>query len=211
MIEEREYNILCFVNSIGIHIPDPTIGWPIQCWGMGATQPDKDWVHGVQLGLTTVFKTPPRVAIVSGDFNRTWGDGADVDGRTTDGENTAWGFCPDIVIAQMGDNGARDPDQAAWLAIMRKIVSWTPTATLRLAVGLWEIPSVGDNREQAIKNCAGETGVNMVYVPIHDLHIIGVTDGTPHGYPHGGVRWHPGNLGMFQIRKRIVSTIIANI
>lgn len=191
-------------NSIMAH--DPSDAWPWY-WGMGATAADLDYVHRVQLGLAARCGIVPEIKLLSADVNRAW-DASDVDGRTMDMESTAWDFSPDFVVVQMGDNAPLVPDVTAWLAIMRKIVTWTPTATRRIAVGLWAIPTEGDLRETAVINIAGETGVNMTYVKIHDLHMVGVSDGTPHGYTDGGVLWHPGNRGMGPIGDRILAAVL---
>lgn len=202
----RPVRVLFFGNSIMAHDPNLTSGWPWY-WGMGATSADLDYVHRVQLGLAAHYGIVPEIKLISADVNRAW-DETDVDGRTMDMESTAWDFAPDIVIVEMGDNAPLEPDVTAWLAIMRKIVTWTPSATHRIAVGLWAIPTEGDLRETAIRNIAGETGVNMTYVKIHDLHVVGVTDGAPHGYTDGGVKWHPGNRGMGLIADRILDVLL---
>ena len=193
--------IAFFGNSITAHDPDRANGW---YWfhGMAATQPDRDYVHQVQLMLAAQTGSIPEIEIVSADINRAW-DSTDVDGRTLDMDTTVWVFDPDIVIVVMGDNASLDTPQSEWLRIYQQIVEWTPSATKRIAVGLWQNPP--DSREQMVIEAAEATG--MVYVAIHDLHIEGVTDGTPHGYLHGGVRWHPGNEGMRLIAERILAAI----
>lgn len=194
--------IAFFGNSITAHDPDPTIGW---YWyhGMAATQPDQDYVHQVQLGMAAALGVVPEIEIVSGDINRHW-DASDVDGRTMDMDTTVAEFDPTIVVVAMGDNATLDTPSADWLRIYRQIVAWTPGARTRIAVGLWATPS--DVREQIVQQVAAETG--MIYVPISDLHVVGVTDGTPSNFLHGGVRWHPGNEGMRLIAQRILAVLI---
>ena len=195
--------IAFFGNSITAHEPNITEQqWP---WfhGMAATQPDLDYVHRVQLGMAARLSVVPEIEIVSADINRMTPPLDLVSGETLDGDRMVWEFAPDIVVIAMGDNASLDTPQSEWLRIYQQIVEWTPSATKRIAVGLWQNPP--DSREQMVIEAAEATG--MVYVAIHDLHVEGVTDGTPHGYLHGGVRWHPGNEGMRLIAERILAAI----
>ena len=192
------YQRVLFVgNSITAHDPDLSIGW---FWfhGMAATQPDLDYAHQVWAMLAARQGVVPEMEILSADINR-FQNAADVDGRTLDADRHVWEFNPDLVVVVMGDNAALDAPYSDWLYAYNKVIEWTPGA-YHIAVGLWATDV--DGREELLMRAVSETG--MIYVPIHDLH---TSETEANQFAHGGVRWHPNNLGMKRIAQRILAEV----
>ena len=191
------HRILFVGNSITAHDPDLSLGWP---WyhGMAATQPDLDYAHQVWAMLAAQQGFVPEMEILSADINR-FQNAADVDGRTLDADRYVWEFNPDLVIVVMGDNAAVGAPYADWLYAYSKVIEWTPNA-YHIATGIWAVEE--DGREELLQQAVAETG--MVYVPIRDLH---TNETEANEFWHGGVRWHPNNLGMRRIAERILAEV----
>lgn len=188
--------ILFVGNSLTASPPSSPHSWP-GYHGMAASQPDRDYVHRVQLLLAAQQGFIPEIAIVAGDVDR-WDS---VTGETIFGNTTAQEFEADLVIVQMGDNGRLDTPYTHWEAAYQQIAEWTPGAR-RIALGLWS--QANDIRGEHLRQAATEAG--MVYIRINDLRN---RETVAIDHPHSGVGWHPNDAGMAAIAERVVGALHA--
>jgi hypothetical protein len=191
------YHRILFVgNSLTIAQPLPDRGWTGK-WGMAASQPDKDYVHRVQLLLAAQQGVVPEIVTVSADLHR-WAS------ASVDVAAAAQKLQPDLVIVQMGEHTTSTTPYADFQTAYAQIAGWTPDA-LHIATGIWGGP-VGDIRGENVKRAAGETG--MVYVQIRDLHTV---ENEARQYTDKEVAWHPNDRGMERIALRILAALGSNV
>ncbi len=179
-------------NSLTQHPPKADIGWRSN-WGMAATQPDRDYVHRVQLGATALMGQVVEIDVVR----------SDIPFPNLDAARRIVEFDPDIIIIQMGNNAPRTTPLDDWVPLYWQIRSAAP-GTRIIVVGLWAVAG-DDVREGYAKTMASMIGAE--FVPIWDIYsdaTNGVADGV---YTDPGVRWHPGDAGMAAIADRILARL----
>lgn len=184
--------ILFIGNSLTTAKPLPDRGWN-GVWGMAASQPDRDYVHRVQLEVAAEWQNVPEIAVVSADLHR-WSS------ASLDIVAAAQKLNPDLVIVQMGEHALTTTPYSDFLSAYSQIAELTPTA-IHIAVGLWGGP-VDDVRGQNVQEVAEETG--MTYVHIRDLHTI---ENVATEYTDKDVAWHPNDRGMGLIAERILDAL----
>ncbi len=186
--------ILFFGNSLTMHPPYPEKSWA-GYWGMAATQPDRDYVHRLQLYITGRQGVVPEIKVIRSDLP--WFP--DSAGR----EVTR--FDPDLVVVQMGNNatGAESVDQ--WRADFHLIAQGAQaTGAMIIVVGLWDVAE-DDPREVNARLMAEE--LQAPFVPIRDMYSIDTSAQTDGPCPDAGVCWHPGDAGMSLIAWRIYNVL----
>lgn len=200
-IPQPEFQRVMFIgNSLTRHQPLASIDWT-PTWGMAATQPDRDYVHRVQLGITARQGSIPEIFITR----------ADIPFPDADLSQKIRAFDPDLIIIQMGNNAATWTPIDDWRPIYQQIASATKGQII--VVGLWAA-SPDDIREMHAMQMATE--ISAGFVPIWDIYsdaTNGIADGI---YTHPGILWHPGDAGMALIANRILdklysSTIYASL
>lgn len=186
--------ILFFGNSITMHPPSPIHDWAFQ-WGMAATQPDRDYVHRVQLGIAARQGIAPEIRTIRADIP--WfPDGS---GR----EITR--FDPDLVIVQMGNNAEPTTPIETWRPLYQQIAqAATATGAYVIVVGLWDVAE-DDPREVIVQQMAGE--INASFVAIRDIFGPDTNGHADSAYTNSGVLWHPGDAGMALIAQRIYDAL----
>ncbi len=165
-------------------------------WGMAATQPDRDYVHRVQLRLAAYTGVIPEITVYPGDFH------------TPDNIATAPAFIaksqPSILVVQMGDNAPTNSDYQTFRDAYTLLRNAAPGAKL-IYVGVWQFD---DARNQHIRQIAQEDGAT--YVHINDIYLDPANQATAQGCTDThGVCWHPSDAGMALIAGRVYSAILA--
>lgn len=173
-------------NSLTMHPPYPEKEWA-GYWGMAASQPDRDYVHRVQLAIAARQGVVPEIMVLRHDIP--W---------SPDGIYTAVAqFDPDLTIVQMGDNATDDLTTAAWDLAYNTIV---PAVSGRVIIlGVWR---PNHQRDDIIDTIAQHYGAT--FLPLSDLHDAAAEAAPP---CHPDVCWHPGDAGMQRIADRIVDAI----
>lgn len=191
-IPETDFRRVMFIgNSLTIHQPSAALDWT-PTWGMAATQPDRDYVHRVQLGIAARQGSIPEIAVI----------GADIPRPDANLEQKIRAFDPDLIIIQMGNNAATSTPLADWRPIYQQIAS--ATSGQIIVVGLWAT-TPDDIRELYAMQMATEIAAG--FVPIWDIYSGATTGGADGIYTDPGVLWHPGDLGMQLIAERIMAAM----
>lgn len=187
------YRQVVFIgNSLTLHSPNPSIGWT-GFWGMAASQPDKDYVHRVQLGMAAKQGDVPEIKIISDD----------VPFPATDVYTQTVKFNSDLIIVEMGDNAANDATQADYNAAYAPILQAAQDTDARIILlGTW---GGAPTREEPITKIADAH--NVEYVKLADLHTAENEASAEHLCSNAPVCWHPGDVGMQAIANRILSKI----
>lgn len=194
------YQRILFVgNSLTVAKPAPTIFWD-GYHGMASTQPDRDFIHRIQLKLAVKQGVIPEIGVLSTDINRWPGNPTGI--LLFHPEQTAQSFDPDLVIVQVGDN-TKGYTYEQWLEKYQIIKAWTPNAR-HVVLGLWN--KAGGEREDFAKRSAEATG--MEYLKIYDLHINAT---SAIGHPVAAVSWHPNDLGHERIAQRVIDWLLASV
>lgn len=174
----------------------PIYSWTGQ-WGMAATQPDRDYVHRVQLRLAAYTGVIPEIAVYSADFHTP-------ENIATAAQRVA-SLSPSTLVVQMGDNAPPDSDYQTFrdaYALLRNAASGAKL----IYVGVWQYD---DARNEHIRRIAQEDGAT--YVPINDLYLDPANQATAQGCTDThGVCWHPSDHGMSWIAGRVYSAILAS-
>lgn len=181
-------------NSLTLHTPYPAVGWH-GYWGMAASQPDKDYVHRVQLGVTAKQGSIVEIAIVR----------ADIPFPDANIATKIQAFQPDIIVVQMGNNALPTVPLDVWRTQYQAIAQ--ASSARLIVVGLWGIVA-GDVREDYVKTIATEIGAQ--FVSIEDLYSAETTADAA-TFADVGVQWHPGDAGMQMIADRIVAAIYGEV
>lgn len=192
------YGRIAFVgNSLTLTGPAPDRQW-YGYWGMAATQPDKDYVHRVQLRLAAHNGYISEIGVYSADFYPAENIPIAA-GHVTE-------FAPDVLVVQMGDNARPDSDYQTFRAAYTLLRNAAPAAKL-IYVGVWQYDDV---RNEHIRRIAQED--NATYVHINDLYLDPANQATAQGCTDThGVCWHPSDAGMGLIAGRVYSAILGPV
>lgn len=185
---------ICFIgNSL-----TRSIGWRDadkfdRPWGMAATQPDKDFVHRVQLQIAAATGQIPEIAVASLDliYPEHFANARQVCGA----------LAPDLIVLEAGD-AAQGMTEAEYKATLKEIAAWFAPPAKLLITGVWYV----DRLEQYNRDVAAELGAP--FVPLHDLN-------TPANWQRadcgtaGAVCNHPGDVGFAAIADRMTPVILS--
>lgn len=183
----RALKILFIGNSLTMHQPKPEIGWS-GYWGMAASQPDKDYVHRVQLGLTAATGQIPEIKIISGDITY----------LPLLLEDDITLFDPAVIVIQVGNNAPGDTEPAVFIDGFSRIRRAAPAARI-ITVGMWSTTRA-DQREAAIVTASKVISADYVY--------IGEIQDRAASFSDSAVAWHPSDTGMQRIADRILHLIV---
>lgn len=189
-------------NSITLHGSLPKIGWTNN-WGMAASAAEKDYVHLVTRGIE---KRTGRAASVKvrnlAAFERNY--------RTYDiGRSLAdlVAFDPDYLVVALGENApsldAKEDETAyrqAFHALLKAFLSGTRRPRTAVRGVFW--PNAAKDR--AMSAVAVEFGVPFVRTDFSDdpsMRAVGL-------FEHKGVANHPGDKGMAETARRILSALL---
>lgn len=195
-IPPAPYARIAFVgNSLTLAGPSPDRQW-YGYWGMAATQPDKDYVHRVQLQMAAHTGYISEIGVYSADFYPAENIPIAAGHVAT--------FAPDVFVVQMGDNAQPDTDYQTFRDAYTLLRNAAPGAKL-IYIGVWQFD---DARNQHIMQIAQEDGAT--YVHINDIYLVAVNQATAQGCTDThGVCWHPSDAGMALIAGRVYSAILA--
>ena len=180
-------------NSLTRLAPIPAYGWH-GYWGMAATQPDRDYVHRVQLKL----------AAANGYISEIMTSYADVHDATyvTQAAADVAAFAPSVLVVQMGDNAGLGTAYQAFRDAYTMLRNAAPGAAL-IYIGVWQ---ADDIRNEYIRQIATEDGAT--FVPIHDIAADAGNLASAQGCTDvHGVCWHPSDAGMTLIANRVFQAI----
>ena len=194
--------VLFLGNSTALHGPKPEIGWTNN-WGMAASAPEKDYVHLTTRGIERHLgaKAEMRVRNVYG-FEcgyRTW----DIEANLK--EEIA--FRPDYLILGFGGNAkdlGKPENAAAWgKAVDRLIDLFTRADGSRPVVvvvgGFWPKEELDVTLRAAAKRHAAPF-VKSDFAGEPGMYAKGL-------FWHKGVEGHPGDRGMAERARRILSVL----
>lgn len=198
LLAPAPYHRILFVgNSLTIARPADRLGWP-GLNGMAASQPDRDYAHRVQLGLSAYQGAIPEMDIVSADIHRFIA--GQVTGRTLFNEIPAPEVGADLVIVQMGDNAPPGTPYKVWADAYAEIATWAPGARY-IALGKWGGP-LGGQDERFLQQAAAAAGMEYIY--IRDLH---TPENVASQFANTAVAWHPNDAGMARIADRVLTAL----
>lgn len=189
--------IVTSITFVGNSLTDagPIYSWTGQ-WGMAATQPDKDYVHRVQLRLAAHTGIIPEITVYSADFH--------TPDRIALAAQRIAANPPRVLVVQMGDNAPTDSDYQTFRDAYTLLRNAAPSAKL-IYVGVWQADDV---RNDHIMRIAKEDGASFVW--IHDLYLDPANQAAAQGCTDtNGVCWHPSDAGMALIGGRVYSAILA--
>ena len=173
----------------------PIYSWTGQ-WGMAATQPDRDYVHRVQLRLAAHTGIIPEITVYSADLH--------TPERIALAAQRIAANPPRVLVVQMGDNAPTNSDYQTFRDAYTLLRNAAPGAKL-IYVGVWQADDVRNNH---IMRIAKEDGASFVW--IHDLYLDPANQATAQGCTDtSGVCWHPSDAGMALIGGRVYSAILA--
>lgn len=163
-------------------------------WGMAASQPDKDYVHRVQLLYASNNGIIPEIRVFSADLH--------APDRIANAAVGVLSFAPSVLVAQMGDNADPNSDYQSFRDAYTLLRNAAPGAKL-IYVGVWQYDDV---RNEHIRRIAQEDGAT--YVHINDLYLDPANQASSQGCTDThGVCWHPSDRGMAWIAGRVYSAI----
>ncbi len=177
-------------NSITWHPPLANSDWNNN-WGMAATSQDKDWVHRVHRYVTENQKGVTPELIVEN-----FGDRQVVDPAKH--EKLA-AFKADLYVIQFGDN-LKDEDcnektlGKPYEEMLKTIKKANPNAVI-VCASTW---GCSKNKDPLMRAACERQGVPFVRIDIFIGDVKNRALGEGH-FKHGGVNWHPGDLGMQKI------------
>lgn len=180
--------VLFIGNSITHLYPYAT--WP-GGWGVAASQPDKDYVHRVQLALTAQQGHIVEIAIERFDV------GIDVLLEPARGRVAT--FAPDVVVVQVGDNAQMD--EGTYKAKLRQLLVDLCACTV-IVTGVWYDgagATIPLQRSQWNQQIAAEVGA--AFVPISDLY------NGQHCADGDYICTHPDDSAMQAIANRILTAL----
>ena len=165
-------------------------------WGMAATQPDRDYVHRVQLRLAAHTGIIPEITVYSADFH--------TPERIALAAQRIATAPPRVIVVQMGDNAPTNSIYETFRDAYTLLRNTAPSAKL-IYVGVWQFD---DMRNNHIMRIAKEDGASFVWV--HDLYLDPANQAAAQGCTDtNGVCWHPSDAGMALIAGRVYSAILA--
>lgn len=168
----------------------PYGAWP-GGWGVAASQPDRDYVHRVQLALTAQQGHIVEIAIERFDV------GIDVLLEPARGKVAT--FAPDIIIVQVGDNAQMD-EETYKLKLRQLLVDLCDCTVI--VTGVWYDGAGGtipQHRSQWNQQIAAEVGA--AFAPISDLY------NGQHCAVGDYICTHPDDSGMAAIADRILTAL----
>lgn len=201
-------NILFLGNSITLRVADSTLDW-YQPQGMAATALEKDYVHQTmqilkQNGLELTLQLGSRDCDpeVCGD----------VIAEHLQNINEVHHLHPRFVIVQLGENSS-DADVTSgklfrqYRSLIEAIRSRTDAPVFCLTE--WDEPSLTDPRNSSILKAIS---------PYPEIKLVDITSlaRKPENYgdsllfSNRAVAWHPGDLGMQHIAKKLSLAILAS-
>lgn len=185
---------LAFVgNSLTVAGPMPAYQW-YGYWGMAATQPDKDYVHRVQLKLAASNGYISEIGVFSADLH--------TPDLISQAANSVSAFAPDVLVVEMGDNAAAGTSYEKFRDAYTQLRDAAPKTKL-FYVGTWQ---AGETFNQYIQQIAAED--NATYVAIDDIYADKMNQASAQGCTDThGVCWHPSNAGMELIAAKIFNAI----
>ena len=179
--EGKGMRVMFVGNSMTLHGVRPEIGWH-HCWGMAATEEDKDYVHC---------------------FMKYIGQ-QDANAAFCICQVSEWEFDADIIIMRFIENCPKADFQSnvfkEELKELLHYLNGSQKAKFILTTGFWRHPGDDSIRELAMENDwplveLGDLGEN------DRMKAIGL-------FEHKGVANHPGDLGMENIAKRIYEVLL---
>lgn len=186
---DSDLSIVFIGNSITRHGPAPAVGW-IGNWGMAASAMEKDyvWQTARQLPVRSVqtfniapLETAPKTARL-------------LESMLTTARQSQ------LVIVQLGDNVKSQNISDFNLAYVQLLANVKPARGTLICLSTWYRKAAVDViTEQACKYAGG------VYVQIGDIKSNPGHDASDQRLDNPGVRSHPGDMGMAEIAKRIVT------
>ena len=212
-LKEKEYlrfmavpgaqkKVLIVGNSITRHGPKADIGW-YGDWGMAASEPEKDYVHLVEKGLTEYFG-PVSLCVAQASAWESC-EHAAKSRILQERYRKAADFGADIVIIRIGENidpGKTDVQELAadFEELIRYFTGKRPDGKVVITGMFWQLPE----QEAAVKLAAERGKYHFV-----ELKSLGMDERmTAKGlFEHEGVAGHPGDMGMQQIAKRILEAV----
>ncbi len=201
IVPEAQKKVLIVGNSITRHAPKADIGWHGN-WGMAASEPEKDYVHLVEKGLTERFGAISLCVAQAAE----WESREHAEKRRVLEERyqPAADFDADIVIVRIGENIDINKTNVQELAedfaeMIRFFGGKRPGVKVVLTGLFWWFPE----HEKAVLRTAEQEGYQFV-----ELKDLGIDEQmTAKGlFEHEGVAGHPGDLGMQRIAERIIET-----
>jgi hypothetical protein len=198
--------VLFLGNSITRHGAAPNIGWNDD-WGMAASALEKDYVHLVAAGLTSLAGKKPEVKLANiADFERNLAT-YDIAAKL----KAEFDFKPTLVIIALGENvpGLKnDEAKAQFKASLGKLLAAAKDSgakpTLIVRSCFWS-----DQAKDAILQQAC-TAAGGIWV---DIGALGKDESNyaraERKFEHAGVAAHPGDKGMAAIANAILATLKA--
>lgn len=162
-------------------------------WGMAASQPDRDFVHRVQLQLAAATGQIPEIAVASLDLI--------YPEHFATARRVCGALVPDLVVLEAGD-AAQQMSEAEYKATLREIAGWFSPPAQLLLTGVWYVPRL----EQYNREVAAE--LDAPFVPLGDLNVP-ANWGDPQCPARGSWCDHPGDAGFAAIANRITPVILA--
>lgn len=193
---DGELKIMFVGNSITRHGVKEDIGW-LWDFGMAASCMEKDYVHLLIKAIDE--KTSARYCVCQA---AEWEQNHKNPESVLDIYEPAVNFGADIIVMRIVENCHGNFDEAAFRENYPKFIDYlnTNNAKLILTSGFWK----HDVADKCIEDTAKALGVPYVYLGDLGENAEMRADGK---FWHEGVQYHPGDLGMENIAKRIYAEI----
>jgi len=184
-------------NSITKHPPLADSDWNNN-WGMAASSEDKDFVHRVYAMVSqNQVKSGVKPELVVDNF-------PDWMVKDTAKHKQLADYKADLYVIEIGDNLKDEESNEQTLGkpyeeMLKTIKTANPNAII-ICTSTW---GTSKNKDPLIKAACDRQGVPYVRIDI----FIGDGKNRALNFKHGGVAWHPGDLGMEKIANAIWSEL----
>lgn len=185
--KKKELKVLIVGNSILRHAPASFIGWNGD-WGMAASTPDKDFLHGynklLQLSkkYSYVEVNSKNIAVWENDFTYNLNEFVDITSKTYD-----------VLIVRLGENVSNSEEYYSSLSTMVQLFKTQNTKVIITGI-VWE----NDINENIHKQIAFEN--DYKYIPFEDFR-SNINNYAWGLYENSSVAAHPSDIGMQNIAK----------
>ena len=197
--EGKGVRVMFVGNSMTLHGVRPEIGWH-HCWGMAATEEDKDYVHCFMKYIGQQDANAAFCICQVSEWECQYQTGHEI----LEKYNSARQFDADIIIMRFIENCPKADFQSnVFKEEVKELLHYlngSQKAKFILTTGFWRHPGDDSIRELAMENDwplveLGDLGEN------DRMKAIGL-------FEHKGVANHPGDLGMENIAKRIYEVLL---
>ncbi len=184
-------------NSITRHAPCAEIGW-YNNWGMAASAKENDYVHKVISAITEKHPNASFCIVQASVWERNY-----TEKHYVEWFKEASDFKPDIIFCSISANiDASLFDKDTYVENINSLLTYL--AGGNKDVKIFHSSSFFDNKEknEAIEEYAKKFGAKAVYISDIKDNESNLAIGL---FEHEGIQAHPGDKGMAELAKRLLS------